>query len=115
MEMFTGSDKMTGLEAKNERAISGGTSDSSKWLDDVKTINNKRWIFIRSYMLKNRLIYDNILDETEQRHNTRVNLYEKLEKELKRPVIAFYHNFNSSAILEDADVDFLEEILEDFD
>jgi hypothetical protein len=66
-------------------------------------------------MVRGKLIHQTIMDETAQAHSIRISIYQKLEKELKRPVISLYHNFNSSAELEDVDVDFLEGILRNSD
>jgi hypothetical protein len=63
-----------------------------------------------------RIIYQKILDEREQGHGTRIELYEKLEKILGQPVIAIYYNFDApNGEINDVDVDFLEEILKNYD
>jgi len=66
-------------------------------------------------MPKSRSLIERILDEQHQGLGTRVELYKKLERELGRPIIAFYYNFETTASLEDIDVDFIEEILRNLD
>lgn len=56
-----------------------------------------------------------ILTEQGQGFDTRKNLFVKLEKELKRPVISFYTSFSFPVMIEDADVAMLEDILRTID
>lgn len=56
-----------------------------------------------------------ILDETNQRHSTRIRLLEKIEKELDRNIITFFTSTFYPVIINDRDADMIEGLLELYD
>ncbi len=59
-------------------------------------------------------VYSRVLAEQHQGHETRRPLFEILEKHLGRPVVSFFSNM-SYGLLQDADADMLQSILQDMD
>ncbi|MCX6653128.1 MAG: hypothetical protein NT137_07255 [Methanomassiliicoccales archaeon] len=62
-------------------------------------------------MPKEKTIYHNILEEKFQGHETRVQLYDDLEKELEMPVVSFFTSFVYPVMIQDGDADMLETVL----
>lgn len=56
-----------------------------------------------------------IMEEQHQGHTTRVRLFSVLERMLKRPVVAFFTSFRYPVMIDDADVDILEGVLQKMD
>lgn len=66
-------------------------------------------------MPKNDLTIQKVINEQRQTHDTRKNLYFSIEKLLDRPVISYFTSFNFPVMIDDADVDMLEGILQKTD
>jgi len=66
-------------------------------------------------MKNNKLIYQSVQEEQFQGHATRQKLYEKLEKEIKIPVISFFTSFIYPVSIEDNDANMLEGVLQKSD
>lgn len=62
-----------------------------------------------------RLIYDRVLDEQNQGHATRRDLFESLTDQLGRPVVSFFTSFRYPVMLMDDDADMLEGVLRSLD
>ena len=60
-------------------------------------------------------VFLRVLEELNQGHETRRNLFEKLEAEIGRPVITFFTSFAYPVMMEDADVDALAGLLQTMD
>ncbi|GAH14071.1 unnamed protein product, partial [marine sediment metagenome] len=60
-------------------------------------------------------VYTQVLIEREQHHPTRQKLIEKLESELKRPVISFFTSFSFPVIIDEGDDEIIEDILRGMD
>jgi hypothetical protein len=56
-----------------------------------------------------------VLIERQQDHETRKNLFAELEKKLERPIVSFFTSFVYPVMIEDADADMLEGILQKID
>jgi len=61
------------------------------------------------------MIYKQVLDETNQHHATRQQLFEDLEDHLGKPVISFFVSFKFPVMMDDQDADILESLLKDMD
>lgn len=57
-------------------------------------------------------VYQHVLNEQNQGHETRRKLYLEIEKELGIPVISFLTSFNFPVMIEDADADMMEGLLQ---
>lgn len=66
-------------------------------------------------MKENGPVFNQVLAEQEQSHNTRKGIYEKLEKQLGKPVLAYFTSFSHPVMIEDSDADILEGILQRMD
>ena len=66
-------------------------------------------------MKENGPVFNQVLAEQEQSHNTRKRIYAKLEKQLGKPVLAYFTSFSHPVMIEDADADILEGILQRMD
>ena len=53
--------------------------------------------------------------EKNQGHETRKYIIEKIEKQIKRPLITFFTSFRFPVMIEDADADMLEGIIQKMD
>jgi len=60
-------------------------------------------------------VIQQVLTEQGQGHETRKPLFVELEKELKRPVVSFFTSFKFPVMIEDADADMLEGVLQKMD
>ncbi|MBW8003881.1 MAG: hypothetical protein FVQ80_18110 [Planctomycetes bacterium] len=60
-------------------------------------------------------VISKVLVEKGQQHETRKNLFEEIEKELKRPVVSFFTSFSAPVGIEDSDAQMLEGILQKMD
>jgi len=69
------------------------------------------------YMAKEGLspVIQRVMTEENQGHETRQTLFTKLEKYLKRPVVSFFTSFRFPVMIEDADSDMLEGVLQKTD
>lgn len=56
-----------------------------------------------------------VLIEQNQAHETRKRIFEDLEKELGRPIISYFTSFKYPVMIEDADADMLEGVLQKMD
>ncbi len=62
----------------------------------------------------NPIIYK-ILDEQNQGHSTRVHLFERIEKILERPLITFFTSFKFPVMIDNADADMIEGLIQKMD
>lgn len=60
-------------------------------------------------------VVQRVMTEQNQGHETRQSIFIELEKELKRPVVSFFTSFRFPVMIEDADADMLEGILQKMD
>lgn len=60
-------------------------------------------------------VYQHVMTEQNQGHETRKHLYVELEKELGRPVISFYTSFYFPVMIEDTDAEMIEGLLQKID
>lgn len=60
-------------------------------------------------------VIQRVMTEQDQGPETRQNIFTKLEKELKRPVVSFFTSFKFPVMIEDADADMLEGVLQKTD
>lgn len=60
-------------------------------------------------------VYQHVMTEQNQGHETRRKLYIDLEKEISLPVISFFTSFNFPVMIEDADADMMEGLLQKVD
>jgi len=60
-------------------------------------------------------VYQHVMTEQNQGHETRRKLYIDLEKEIGLPVISFLTSFNFPVMIEDADADMIEGLLQKID
>lgn len=60
-------------------------------------------------------VIQRVMTEQHQGHETRQRIFVELEKELKRPVVAFFTSFKFPVMIEDADADMLEGVLQKLD
>ncbi|MEW6185278.1 MAG: hypothetical protein AB1585_06000 [Thermodesulfobacteriota bacterium] len=60
-------------------------------------------------------VIQRVLTEQHQGHETRQIIFDQLEKELKRPVVSFFTSFRFPVMIEDADADMLEGVLQKLD
>lgn len=56
-------------------------------------------------------VYQKILNERDQRHESRIELFKKIEKEIGKPLLTYYTSFVYPVMIEDADVDMIEDAL----
>ena len=94
---------------KTNCLINGGTFPRKNNVTIFIYIESRYGLFVRG-MNKKEFIYQKILNERDQGHDLRVDLYKKIEKELNCPVISFYTSYEPTAMLEDIDVDMLERL-----
>lgn len=66
-------------------------------------------------IMNSETIFQQILTERNQGHDTRKHLFEKLEKKLNRPVISFFTSFHYPVMIQDADSEMIEEALRTID
>jgi hypothetical protein len=66
-------------------------------------------------MASTPLVYDRVLEEENQGHSTRKDLFAKLAKQLERPVVSFFTSFRFPVMIEDDDADMLEGVLQSLD
>ena len=59
------------------------------------------------------VIYQNVLNEAHQTHETRKPLLDKIEEHFNRKVVSFYTSFSRYGAINDRDVDMLKDILVD--
>jgi ClpP class serine protease len=59
--------------------------------------------------------YQQILIEQSQNHDTRIGLFESLEKLLERPVVSFFTSFKHPVMIENTDSDMIEDVLSQMD
>jgi ClpP class serine protease len=57
-------------------------------------------------------VIQQVLTEQNQGHETRKRLFIELEKELERPVVSYFTSFRFPVMIEDADADMLEGVLQ---
>jgi len=62
--------------------------------------------------MSNKAVFSHILDEINQGHGTRRQLYVDLEKQLGKHVIAFFTSFSWPVTISDPDTDMIEEALQ---
>lgn len=60
-------------------------------------------------------VYQQVMTEQNQSHETRRKLYIELERELGLPVISFFTSFHFPVMIEDADADMIEGLLQKVD
>lgn len=60
-------------------------------------------------------VIQQVMTEQNQGHETRKRIFIELEKELKRPVASFFTSFRFPVMIEDADADMLEGVLQKMD
>jgi hypothetical protein len=60
-------------------------------------------------------VIQRVMTEQGQGHETRQSIFVELEKELKRPVVSFFTSFRFPVMIEDADADMLEGVLQKMD
>lgn len=60
-------------------------------------------------------VYQHVMTEQNQGHETRQKLYIDLEKELGLPVVSFFTSFHFPVMIEDADADMIEGLLQKVD
>lgn len=60
-------------------------------------------------------VIKSVLTEQSQGHETRANIFEILEKQINRPIVSFFTSFRFPVMLEDADADMLEGMLQKMD
>ena len=60
-------------------------------------------------------VIQQVMTEQNQGHETRKRIFIELEKELKRPVASFFTSFKFPVMIEDADADMLEGVLQKMD
>lgn len=60
-------------------------------------------------------VIQRVMTEQNQGHETRQLIIAKLEKDLKRPVVSFFTSFRFPVMIEDADADMLEGVLQKMD
>lgn len=60
-------------------------------------------------------VIQQVMTEQGQGHETRLSLFVKLEQELKRPIVSFFTSFKFPVMIEDADADMLEGVLQKMD
>lgn len=56
-----------------------------------------------------------VMTEQNQGHDTRKGIFVELEKKIKRPVVSFFTSFKFPVMIEDADADMLEGVLQKID
>lgn len=61
------------------------------------------------------MIFNEVINERNQAHETRIKLYEAIEDELGRPVVTFFNSFAIPTMIRDRDADMLEAVLKDMD
>jgi len=61
------------------------------------------------------VVIGQVLTEAGQKHATRRQLYVKLERQLGRPVVAYFTSFRFPVMIESSDADMLEGILQETD
>ena len=61
--------------------------------------------------MANNLVISKVLDERNQRHSTRRQLFTELEEQIGRPVVTFFTSFRYPAAIDDSDVEMLEDSL----
>lgn len=66
-------------------------------------------------MSVDKLVYQQILEEKSQSPSTRSHIYKKIEKILKVPVISYFTSFNYPVMIENADADMIEGLLQKVD
>jgi len=62
-----------------------------------------------------RPVFNKILNEVSQGHETRRELFIKLEEMLKRPIVSFFTSFNYPVMIDDNDANMLEGVLQKID
>jgi len=62
-----------------------------------------------------KLVLERVLDEQLQRHSTRQDLYDELERQVGLPVVALFTSFAYPVMMEDGDADMLEGVLQKCD
>jgi len=65
--------------------------------------------------IKSDPVFGKVLTERNQGHETRIKLFEEIEKILNRPVATFFTSFRYPVMVEDNDADMLEGILQKMD
>lgn len=60
-------------------------------------------------------VIQRVMTEQGQEHKTRQSIFVELEKELQRPVVSFFTSFVFPVMIEDADADMLEGVLQKID
>lgn len=60
-------------------------------------------------------VIQQVMTEQNQGHETRKRIFIELEKELKRPVVSFFTSLTFPVMIEDADADMLEGVLQKMD
>lgn len=60
-------------------------------------------------------VFQKILHEREQRHESRKELYEKIEEIIGKPLLTYYTSFHFPVMIEDTDVDMIEDALHTMD
>lgn len=60
-------------------------------------------------------VIQRVMTEQNQGHETRQGIFIELEKILKRPVVSFFTSFRFPVMIEDADADMLEGVLQKLD
>ncbi len=61
------------------------------------------------------VIFQQVMIEQNQGHETRRRIFVELEKELKRPVVSFFTSFSFPVMIENTDSDMLEGVLQKMD
>lgn len=56
-------------------------------------------------------VFQKILHEREQRHESRIELYKSIEEIIGKPLITYYTSFHFPVMIEDTDVDMIEDAL----
>lgn len=56
-----------------------------------------------------------VFEEKNQQHSTRMGLYNRVEQELKMPVVSFYTSFRYPVAIDDSDAELLESVLQSMD
>jgi ClpP class serine protease len=66
-------------------------------------------------MVNDKVIYQQIMEEKNQSHTTRKKLYNKINKILGVPLVSYFTSFRYPVMIENADADLLEGILQKID